>query len=48
MTEIFIISYLRLHMAIDVIEDFENKRSASLNLRFRLSALEFVALFEVR
>lgn len=35
-------------MAIDVIEDLENNRSASLNLRFRLSALELVALLEVK
>ena len=40
--------YLRLQMAIEVIEDFENSLSASLNLRLRLSALELVALFEVK
>lgn len=31
--------------AIEVIDDFENKRSASLNLRFLLSALLLVFLF---
>lgn len=40
--------YLRLHIAIDVIEDFENSLSASLNFRLRLSALELVALFDVK
>lgn len=40
--------YLRLHIAIEVMLDLEKSRSASLNLRFRLSAFEFVALLEVR
>lgn len=39
---------LSLRTAIDVIEDFENNRSASLNLRLRLSAFELVVLFVVR
>lgn len=30
--------------AIEVIDDLENRRSASLNFLFRLSALEFVVL----
>lgn len=35
-------------MAIDVMDDLENNLSASLNLRLRLSALELVALFDVK
>lgn len=34
--------------ADDVIDDFENKRSASLNLRLRLSALDIILLFDVK
>lgn len=37
-----------LTAAIDVIDDLENRRSASLNLRFRLSAFELVVLFVVK
>lgn len=35
-----------LTAALDVIEDLEKRRSASLNLRLRLSAFELVTLFE--
>lgn len=34
--------------AMEVMEDFENSRSASLNFRFLLSALELVLLFDVK
>lgn len=41
---VFIYLRYEVRTAIDVIEDFENKRSASLNFLFRLSAFEFVVL----
>lgn len=34
--------------ADDVIDDLENKRSASLNFLFRLSALDIMLLFEAK
>lgn len=41
-------SVIQEKITIDVIDDLENKRSASLNLRFRLSAFELVLLLVVR
>lgn len=42
------IQYVVTHTADDVIDDLENKRSASLNFLFRLSALDIILLLEAK